>query len=78
MSLNIGMGDVYILTPLHINTEENRNINIANRSFENETMFKYLVTARTHRNCVNEEINGKLNSGNVCYNSQSFVFLSAV
>jgi hypothetical protein len=80
MSLNIGMGDVYILTPLHTNTGENHDINITNRSSENETMIKYLVTARTNRNCVNEEINNKLNSENACYNSVQnlFFFPSAV
>jgi hypothetical protein len=43
------------------------NIKIGNRSFENVTKFKYLETTLTDQNCINEEINGKLNSGNACY-----------
>jgi hypothetical protein len=45
------------------------SIKIANRSFEGVAKFKYLETTLTDQNCVHEEINSKLNSGNACYQS---------
>jgi hypothetical protein len=45
------------------------SIKIANRSFEGVEKFKYLGTALTDQNCINEEIKSRLNSGNACYHS---------
>jgi hypothetical protein len=42
---------------------------IANRFFENVAQFRYLGTAITNQNLIQEEIERRLNSGNVCYNS---------
>jgi hypothetical protein len=42
---------------------------IANRSFENVANFKHLETTLTDQNCMHEEINSRLNSGNACYRS---------
>jgi hypothetical protein len=44
-----------------------RNIKIANRSFEVVAKFKYLETTLTDRNCVQDEINSSINTGNACY-----------
>jgi hypothetical protein len=37
--------------------------------FERVEEFKYLETTLTNQNTIQEEIYGRLNSGNVCYNS---------
>jgi hypothetical protein len=42
---------------------------IANTSFENETMFKYLGMTVTYHNFIHEEIKSRLNLGNACYHS---------
>jgi hypothetical protein len=53
------------------------SINIVNRFFEDVAKFKYLGTTLTDKNCVNEEIKSRLNSGNVCYHSvQSLLSLA--
>jgi hypothetical protein len=51
------------------NTGQNRNIKIANRSFENVSQFKCLGTTVTDQNLIQEEIKRRLNSGNACYDS---------
>jgi hypothetical protein len=42
-------------------------MSIANRSFEEVAKFKYLGITLTDQNCMNEEINSRLNLGNACY-----------
>jgi hypothetical protein len=59
----------YMLLSRHQNVGENRDINIANRSFENVSQFKYLGTTVTHQNLNQKEIKRRLNSGNACYHS---------
>jgi hypothetical protein len=56
-----------MLLSRHQNVGQNRNIKIANRSFENVTQFKYLATTVTSLNLIQEEIKRRLNSGNACY-----------
>jgi hypothetical protein len=51
------------------NVGQNRDIKIANRSFENVSQFKYLGTKVTNQNVIQEAIKRRLNSGNVCYHS---------
>jgi hypothetical protein len=51
------------------NVGQNRDIKIANRSFENVSQFKYLGTTVTNQNLFQEEIKRRLNSGNACYHS---------
>jgi hypothetical protein len=53
----------------HQNVGQNWDIKIANRSFENVSQFKYLVTTVTNQNLIQEEIKRRLNSGNACYHS---------
>jgi hypothetical protein len=51
------------------NAGQRQIIKIANRSFESVAKFKYLGTTLTDQNCIQEEIESRLNSGNVCYHS---------
>jgi hypothetical protein len=50
--------------PLHQN--QNQDIKIANRKFENVSQFKDLGTTVTNKNFIQKEIKRKLNSGNAC------------
>jgi hypothetical protein len=64
----------YMLLSRHQNVGQNRDIKIANRSFENVPQFKYLETTVTNQNLIQEEIKRRFNSGNACYHSvQSLV-----
>jgi hypothetical protein len=58
-----------ILLSRHQNVGQNRNIKIANRSFENVSKFKYLGTTVTNQKSIQEEIKRRLSSGNACYHS---------
>jgi hypothetical protein len=51
------------------NADQNREIKIGNRSFENVPQFKYLGTKITNQNLIQEEIKRRVNSGNACYHS---------
>jgi hypothetical protein len=57
----------YMLLPHHQNAGQNRDKIIANRSFGNVSQFKYLGTTVTNQNLIQEEIKGRLSSGNACY-----------
>jgi hypothetical protein len=48
---------------------QKHGIKVANTSFEGVAKFKYLGTTLTDQNCRQEDINSRLNSGNVCYHS---------
>jgi hypothetical protein len=58
-----------MLLSRHQSVGRNRDIKIANRSFENVSQFKYLGTTVTNQNLIQEEIKRRLNYGNVCYHS---------
>jgi hypothetical protein len=59
----------YMLLSCHQNVGQNRDIKIANISFENVSQFKYLETTVTNQNLIQEEIKRRLNSGNAYYHS---------
>jgi hypothetical protein len=58
-----------MLLSRHQNAGQNRVIKIDDRCFENLAQFKYLRTAITNQNLIEEEIKRRLNSGNGCYHS---------
>jgi hypothetical protein len=58
-----------MLLSRHQNVGQNRDIKIANISFENVSQFRYLGTTVTDQNLIQEEIKRTLNSGNACYHS---------
>jgi hypothetical protein len=59
----------YMLLSRHQNVCQNRDMEIANRSFENVSQFKYFGTTVTNQNLIQEEIKRRLNSGDACYHS---------
>jgi hypothetical protein len=68
LEINVGKTK-YMLLSRHQKTGQNRDIKIANRSFENVSQFKYLGRTLASQNFVQEEIKWRLNSGNACYHS---------
>jgi hypothetical protein len=59
----------YMLLSHHQNVGQNQDINIANRSFDNVSQFKYLGMTVTNPNLIQEDIKRRLNSDNACYHS---------
>jgi hypothetical protein len=58
-----------MLLSRHQNVGRNRDIKIANKSFENVSQFKHFGTTLTNPNLIQEEIKRRLSSGNACYHS---------
>lgn len=59
------------------NTGRNYNLTIANESYDGVETFRNLGTTITSQNCINEEIDNILNSGNAAILSlESFVLPS--
>jgi hypothetical protein len=48
---------------------QKHSIKVANTSFEDVAKLKNLGKRLTDQNCMHEEINSRLNSGNACYHS---------
>jgi hypothetical protein len=64
----------YMLLSHHQNVSQNRDIKIADGSFEIVSQFKYLGMTVTNQNLIHEEIKRRLNSGSACYHSvQNFL-----
>jgi hypothetical protein len=59
----------YMLLSCHQNAGQNRDIKIANRSFENVSQLKYLGITLTDQNLIQEEIKRSWSSSNACYHS---------
>jgi sorting nexin-29 len=59
----------YVLLSRHQNAEQNRNIKIADRSFENVAQFRYFGMTASNIHLIQEEIKRRLNSDNACYHS---------
>jgi hypothetical protein len=59
----------YMLLSRHQNAGQNHNIKTGGTSFENVAQFKYLGTAVTNQNLIEEEIKRRLNLGYACYHS---------
>jgi ribosomal protein S2 len=57
----------YMLMSCYQNAGQNHVIMIANRSLEDVAKFRYLGTAVTNQNLIQEEIKRRLNSGSACY-----------
>ena len=51
------------------NAGRSHSIETDNSSLERVEEFRYLVTKLTNQNSVQEEINSRLKSGNVCYHA---------
>jgi hypothetical protein len=67
----------YMLMSRYKNAGQKHTIEIANRSIEDLTKFKYLVTTITDHSFMQEEIKNRLNSGNPCYRSIQSLLSSA-
>jgi hypothetical protein len=57
----------YVLLSRYQIADQNLDIKIGNRSFENVSHFKYLGTTVTDQNLIQDEIKRRLSSGNACY-----------
>jgi hypothetical protein len=49
--------------------EQNHNLKMGNKSFENVEQFRYFETMLINKNYFHEEIMNKLNPENTCHNS---------
>jgi hypothetical protein len=59
----------YMLLSRHQNAEQNHDGRTGSKCSENMTQLKYLRKTVTNQNLIQEEIKGRLNSGNACYHS---------
>jgi hypothetical protein len=66
----------YMLLSRHQNVGQDRDIKIANRSFENVSQVKYLGTTVTNQHLIQEKIKRRSNFGNACYHSVQFLLSS--
>jgi adenylate cyclase class IV len=57
---------MYMFMSRHQTTGQNHCLRVANKSFEHEAKLKYLGKTVKNQNCIREEIERRLNSGNAC------------
>jgi hypothetical protein len=60
---------MYMLLSRQWNSGQYCDKNIANRSFENVSQFRYFGMTVINQNVIQEEIKRRLSSGNGCYHS---------
>jgi len=67
----------YVVMSRDQNVKRNQSIKTDNRSFERVEELKYLGTNLTYQDSIQEEIESRVKSGNVCYHSvQNFLSCS--
>jgi hypothetical protein len=59
----------YIFMSCNQTAGQSNYIRVANKSFVEVAMYKYLGTTLTDQNCIHEEIRNRLYSGNACYHA---------
>jgi len=62
----------------HLTAGQNRNIRVANESFENVPKFKYFGTTLGNQNQIHNEIKVRCNFGNACHHSVLNLFSSVL
>jgi hypothetical protein len=68
----------YMLLSHHQIVGQNRDVKIANSSFENVSQFKYLGMTVINQNLIQEEIKRRLSFANACYTSVQNLLSSCV
>jgi hypothetical protein len=66
----------YMLLSHHQNTDQNHDINLTNRLYENVSEFIYFGMTVRNQNLIQEELKRILNSGNSCYHSKQKLLCS--
>jgi ribosomal protein S2 len=64
VGLEVNSGKTECMLMSRKKSGQKHDIKKANRSFEGVAKSRYLGTTLTDRNCIQEEIKGRLNSGN--------------
>jgi hypothetical protein len=62
-------GTNYMFTSRHQDAGQDRNLQLANGSFESMAKFRHLGMTVRNPNLTHERIKSRLNSCNVCYHS---------
>jgi RNA:NAD 2'-phosphotransferase (TPT1/KptA family) len=66
----------YMVMSRDQNAGRGHSVKIDNSSCERVDEFKYLGTTLTNKNSIQEEMKGRLKSGNACYHSFVFQFVT--
>ena len=68
----------YVVMSRDQNAGQSHSVKIDNNSFEKVEEFRYLGTTLTYQNSIQEEIKGRLKSGNAYYHSVQYVLSSSL